>query len=100
MTDTKDLAKFCWNLINYIRKHLDMLSVSEDLYKERVSTCKSCEQYDEIENQCKLCGCYVPAKARNVFDSCPVKKWDVDVDSWEEKFQKIVEELDKESESK
>jgi len=97
MSEIKDLAKFCWNLINYARTHGHVLSVSEDLYKERVSICKSCDHYDEFENQCKLCGCYVPAKARNIFDSCPVKKWDMDADSWEEKFHKIVEELDKSS---
>ena len=96
----KNLAKFSWDVINYIHKNQgEFLFVSEDVYKERYSVCRGCEKFDEIENKCKECGCYIPAKARVVLDSCPLGKWTEDKDSWEEKFNKIAENLDNPSET-
>lgn len=96
----KNLANFSWELIQYIQENRDgVLFVSDEVYKERLSICKSCNEYDEFENRCKECGCYVPGKAKIILDSCPLAKWSEDKDSWNEKFNKIAEDLDKNSES-
>jgi hypothetical protein len=90
----KNLAKFSWELINYIIQNEEkVLFVNDDVYKERVNTCKSCDRYDEFENGCKECGCYIPAKAKIILDSCPLNKWGADSSSWEEKFSNIQKDM-------
>ena len=99
----KNLAGFTWELLNYITKNEDkVLFVSDEVYKERVSICRSCDKYDELENRCMECGCYVPTKAKIILDSCPLDKWGVDSSNWEEKFANIEKDmgLDKTQESK
>ena len=56
----KNLAKFSWDLVSYIQTHKESIFASDDLYRERMMICKSCDKYKELENECKLCGCYVP----------------------------------------
>lgn len=90
----KNLAGFTWELLNYITKNEDkVLFVSDEVYKERIGICRTCDKYDELENRCRECGCYVPGKAKINIDSCPLKKWDVDASNWEEKFDNIQKEL-------
>jgi len=90
----KNLAEFAWELINYVENNQSkMLFVSDEVYKHRITTCKNCDKYDELENRCKECGCYVPVKAKIILDSCPLEKWGVDNSSWEEKFNSMIEDL-------
>ena len=90
----KNLAGFTWELLNYITKNEEkVLFVSDQVYKKRVNICKSCDKFDELENRCMECGCYVPAKAKIILDSCPLQKWDVDSTNWEEKFSEIQKDL-------
>jgi len=98
----KNLAKFTWDLLNYITNNEEkVLFVKDEVYKKRVSICRSCDKYDELENRCMECGCYVPAKAKMILDSCPLEKWSADSKSWEENFSSIESEmgLDKTQES-
>jgi len=90
----KNLANFTWELLNYITKNEEkVLFVSEEVYNTRVDTCKSCNKYDKFENRCIECGCYIPAKAKIVLDSCPLEKWGVDSTDWEEKFSNIQKDM-------
>lgn len=103
-TKAVNLAKFTWQLMNYIRENEgESLVVTDEVYKERVSICKGCEKYDEIENECLECGCYIPAKAKVVLDSCPLNKWTADEETWNERFagirERLQEKVDKEKES-
>ncbi len=91
----KNLAKFSWDLIKHIQQNHDkFLFVSDEVYKERMMTCKGCDKYHEFENRCKECGCYVPAKAKVILDSCPLNKWGTDDTGWEEKFNDIVKDME------
>ncbi len=95
----KNLANFSWDLIKYIHEnHNTVLFVSDDVYKERTQICKSCERFDDMENKCMECGCYIPGKARIILDSCPLNKWSADENSWQEKFEDITNKLDKKEE--
>ena len=96
----KNLANFSWELVQYITQNRDaVLFVSDDVYKERTEICRSCEKYNEFENMCNECGCYIPAKAKIILDSCPLSKWSADKDAWETKFNKIAEDIDNNSET-
>jgi len=93
----KNLSKFTWDFLNYITNNQEkVLFVSDEVYAERISICKGCDKYEELENRCKECGCYIPAKAKIILDSCPLQKWSVDNSSWEQKFEEISKDLDKE----
>lgn len=90
----KNLAQFSWDLISHIQKYQDkFLFVPEQTYKERMMICRGCEKYDEFENKCRECGCFLPAKARVILDSCPIGKWSADNEGWEIKFNDIVDEM-------
>jgi len=49
--------------------------VSEDDYKERLSTCNSCPMLDRRVMRCKECGCKVEHKAKWKTADCPLKNW-------------------------
>ena len=49
----------------------------------------------ELENQCAECGCYIPMKAKIILDSCPLEKWTANSDGWDDKFNDIMEDMDK-----
>ena len=94
----KNLAKFSWELINYIQKNYEKtLFASDEIYKERLSICKTCDKFKELQNECAECGCYLPAKARIVLDSCPLGKWKMKDEEWftNEKFDDIIKDMDK-----
>jgi len=93
----KNLAKFSWDLIQYLNENnLSPLTVSDETYKERTTICKSCNKFDDLETKCMECGCYIPAKARVIIDSCPLNKWADISDQWEEMFEDILNDLDDE----
>lgn len=41
--------------------------------ENRLSTCKGCEFYSE--GKCSKCGCYMVAKTKLPFATCPENKW-------------------------
>ena len=91
----KNLAKFSWDLIKYIGNNQESLFASDEIYRERLSICKSCDKYMELENECAECGCYIPMKAKIVLDSCPLEKWTANSDGWDDKFNAIMKDMDK-----
>ena len=47
----------------------------KDKAKERLDICSKCKDLDKILGRCNLCGCFVSAKARADYESCPSGKW-------------------------
>ena len=47
--------------------------VEEDIKKERLKSCENCEELTEFfgKKQCKICSCFVNAKASLVDQDCP-----------------------------
>lgn len=44
--------------------------------KRRIAICVSneCKKFTKTK-RCSLCGCFMPAKARNMASKCKLKKW-------------------------
>ena len=55
---------------------------SSDCQKERWSICESCEYFDEPEEGCKRCGCYLPHKIQDPWGDCPLDKWISNDEEW------------------
>lgn len=64
------IIRFIWALIKYI---LVGGKVNQEVYKDRLKHCYSCEYLDD--KQCGICGCYVNVKAKWTTEECPKNKW-------------------------
>ena len=50
--------------------------LTPDELSSRISLCHApCDDFNEANNTCKLCGCYLPAKARFRSQNCPAGRW-------------------------
>ena len=49
--------------------------VSNKIYNERISICKSCEHYFKPTGSCKICKCFMKIKTRISIMECPEKFW-------------------------
>jgi hypothetical protein len=49
--------------------------VTEDEVMERMAACRSCEMYDDRQNRCNACGCFLNAKAFFRSAECDLGKW-------------------------
>lgn len=46
-----------------------------DVEEKRLEMCFSCPELEEESEQCRVCGCFVRAKAMVAVSRCPRKKW-------------------------
>lgn len=63
-----------WDLLNP-----NMVKVSQDIVKERLSICATCPEFFTPTKTCKKCGCIMILKAKLGNASCPIGKWDATV---------------------
>ena len=97
-----NLSKFAWDLMSYMNGSQGQIGFthlmsSDEVFNERISICKSCDKYKKSKQECLECGCFIPAKAKIILDSCPLNKWTVDQSDWEERFTAIQNGLDNNS---
>lgn len=59
-----------WDLFN---KNIGR--VTDEIRERRLEICRTCEFFVSITQQCKKCGCIMPAKASLPNASCPVHYW-------------------------
>lgn len=50
-------------------------SRSEDEIKTVSSICNSCDKYNQSQNRCSLCGCFLSIKTKYKAWHCPIGKW-------------------------
>ena len=50
-------------------------TVSEEVKLSRLAICNPCSNFNKTIQICKLCGCYMPAKAMFADSKCPDNKW-------------------------
>jgi|21_taG_2_1085346.scaffolds.fasta_scaffold00245_17 hypothetical protein len=49
--------------------------VPSEVYEKRITQCKSCEYYQSLLGNCKICGCFMKIKARISQQHCPKYFW-------------------------
>lgn len=86
----KNLAKFSFDLIKRAIQS-GALMLPPEIQEQRYEICRSCEWYDETENKCINCGCFLPAKVPFAIDSCPINKWSPVSEIFDQKFDEILE---------
>jgi hypothetical protein len=75
------ISNFTHSVIDFVKEGGPL--VSDEIKKERLSICFSCEFHKEDtafhteEGKCGFCGCYLKAKASMATESCPLPspKW-------------------------
>ena len=71
------------------------IAVSEGFQRARLSTCRECPSYDDIQHRCKECGCFLGAKVKFSASSCPLGKWEESDMKWvETDYETIVDSFD------
>lgn len=89
MKDEKERQQFCKKclvkdmpdegyfkgLYEYIESIDKDLKVEDEIYENRLSICKECENL--LNGMCRLCGCFVELRAVMIKNYCPhsKKKW-------------------------
>jgi len=66
---------------------------SKNCQKERWSICDGCEYFDEPEEGCKYCGCYLPHKIKDPFGDCPLDKWISNSEQWYDEDYDYLKQL-------
>ena len=66
------LIKFLTAITKYLRygNRVDI-----DNYINRLSICRTCDNFDNEKWSCKICGCYLDKKAKMNTENCPDDKW-------------------------
>lgn len=49
---------------------------------DRWELCEKCEYFDEPEEGCKKCGCYLPSRIQDPWAECPLDKWVSNGEEW------------------
>lgn len=74
---TRDLANetYFQNMYEYIENLDEDIKATDDLYQERLSLCRQCENL--LDGMCRICGCFVEMRAAVKKNYCPAvhKKW-------------------------
>ena len=93
----KNLSSFTWKLFEHVfRGQANNLEVSDKIFEDRMSICRSCEYFDKKQTRCKECGCYLAPKVKFSLESCPIGSWSSNNEEWVNGgFQKVVEGMKK-----
>lgn len=59
-----------WDLFNKNKQRS-----TEELKEKRMAICRECEFFVSFTQQCKKCGCIMPAKTSLAEAFCPIHKW-------------------------
>lgn len=91
----KNLSKFGWDMMQYVIQNEDrVLFVTDEVFRDRMTICKACDRYDDLQNRCTECGCYLNQKARMILDGCPLGKWNPDQEGWEKRFGEMMKDME------
>lgn len=67
-----DLNEIIVGWKNYIFPNKEV----EKIATNRMITCLKCkDHFQKKTKRCGICGCFMPAKVRNINSKCPIKSW-------------------------
>lgn len=49
--------------------------VDENTANERLNVCKTCEFFNQVQQRCSKCGCFMAVKTYLKAEKCPIGKW-------------------------
>ena len=69
--------------------------VKDEVYKDRISICKSCIYYFKPTGTCKDCGCFMKLKARLAPMECGQRKWQktTEIEMPDDLPQEMIDEI-------
>jgi recombinational DNA repair protein RecR len=71
-----DINSLSDKIVAEISEAFDNMGITDvDKASKRISICNNCSNYLTATKQCKLCGCFVPIKARLKSAVCPNNLW-------------------------
>ncbi|MBQ3079969.1 MAG: hypothetical protein IJC48_08250 [Clostridia bacterium] len=85
MLENMDQADIIRHLDSYVADLPKDVRANEDEYQKRLTLCASCEYL--LNAACRLCGCYVQARAAKKNQRCPIAKHP----KWTEQIEKSDE---------
>ena len=73
------VTSFARDLTKYVKA--GMPKVTPKSYFNRLTACKQCPHFNDKLEKCKLCGCYMPLKAKWKTTTCPDNppRWQAEV---------------------
>ena len=71
-SNTMRIIRFLKAIVKYIRFGQQ---TTIDVYIDRLTICKNCNNFDNEKWSCKVCGCYLDKKAKMNTENCPEDKW-------------------------
>jgi hypothetical protein len=72
----------------------ELFHSSANCQTERWELCQSCEHFDEPEEGCRVCGCYLPHKIKDPWGDCPLDKWISNDEEWNQThYQKLKAQI-------
>jgi hypothetical protein len=73
----KNLAQFTFEVVKdvVVPNTEHQIYASNEVKKQRLDTCKTCEYYHQQQNRCRHCGCWLEHKTKFIVAECPIGKW-------------------------
>lgn len=68
--DEEKKEVYPWHLLDPKYERSD-----EQLFNDRLNICLECNVFRQLTKQCKICGCFMPLKAKLKDAKCPIGKW-------------------------
>ena len=85
-----NLVKSIGKVLKSILTTEEAIFASADSQKTRREICNGCDKNDREQNRCTECGCDLEMKIKFAAMTCPLQKWDLDEEVFEELIKKSL----------
>lgn len=93
----EELSEFVFDFMNeFFLQEAEgtLLQTTTTCQKNRLSICYQCSEYDEENDECKKCGCFLPVKVKDPFANCPKNEWFANSERWNSfDFDELLNQL-------
>ncbi len=90
--ESSDFSKKVFDCLKTIHQNSFALNVLDRVHDERMSICRTCDQYDRENMMCKALKVDILPKTQNALERCPEGRWEADESKWVEyDFETLTE---------